>query len=215
MAFNGSGVFNRLYSWATDKSNSVPVTASRMDSEMDGFATGLSNCLTLDGQSLPTAAIPFNGQNITGAGTIGATKFSAVSQPCFSAHKNGTDQTGIASGVATKLTFTTEVFDIGSYYDAANSKWTPPAGAVQVTAFASFTNQLDNTVAQLGIFKNGTVYKKVLISASFATNDGLFISIIDRANGTDYYEIYITAFSSTTITVSGIASSGYFMGLAI
>lgn len=214
MAFNGSGLFNRIYNFVTDKTNSVPVTASRMDGELDGMATGLSNCITRDGQSLPSAAIPWNGQDLTGAGTISAVKFSATSQPCFSAHKNGTDQTGIASGVNTKLTFTTEVFDIGSFYDAANSKWTPPAGMVQITAATSVSNQTVNTVGQIIIFKNGVAYKKAVISTG-ATNDGVFVSIIDRANGTDFYEIYLNAFSSTTITSTGFATTTYFMGFVL
>ena len=41
MAFNGSGTFVRAHNWVTDKTNVVPVTASRMDTECDGFATGL------------------------------------------------------------------------------------------------------------------------------------------------------------------------------
>lgn len=55
MAFNGSGLFVRLYNWVTDKANSIPITASRMDGEMDGFAAGLSNCVTRDGQGQPAA----------------------------------------------------------------------------------------------------------------------------------------------------------------
>jgi hypothetical protein len=65
MAFNGSGVFVRLFNWATDKTNSVAVTASRMDSEMDGMATGLSTCITKDGQQTTTARIPFFDRGIS------------------------------------------------------------------------------------------------------------------------------------------------------
>lgn len=59
MAFNGSGVFNRIHNWVTDKGNSVPITASRFDTELDGMATGLSTCITKDGQTTTTAIIPF------------------------------------------------------------------------------------------------------------------------------------------------------------
>lgn len=84
MAFNGSGVFNRIHNWVTDKGNSVPITASRMDTEMDGFATGLSNCLTKDGQTTATQSIPF---------ALGAT-FGATIAP--------TASDGAALGSATK-----------------------------------------------------------------------------------------------------------------
>ena len=68
MAFNGSGVFNRLYNWVTDRNDGVPITASRMDGELDGMATGLSTCLTKDGQTTPTANIPLGGFKITNLG---------------------------------------------------------------------------------------------------------------------------------------------------
>ena len=68
MAFNGTGTFLRIYNWVTDKTNSVPITASRMDTEMDGMATGLSNCITKDGQTIITGNIPMNSFKFTGLG---------------------------------------------------------------------------------------------------------------------------------------------------
>lgn len=68
MAFNGSGLFVRLYNWVADRNANIKIRADRMDAEMDGMATGLSTCITRDGQSTITAAIPFNGQRITGLG---------------------------------------------------------------------------------------------------------------------------------------------------
>jgi hypothetical protein len=68
MAFNGTGTFSRLYNWLTDKTNSIPITASRMDDEFNGIATGLSSCITKDGQTTITANIPFNSRKITGLG---------------------------------------------------------------------------------------------------------------------------------------------------
>lgn len=72
MAFNGSGTFARLYSWASDKAAAVKIRADRMDEEMDGFATGLSNAICRDGQSTVTANIPFNNKRITGLGDASA-----------------------------------------------------------------------------------------------------------------------------------------------
>jgi len=68
MAFNGTGTFLRIYNWVTDKVNAIPITASRVDGELDGMATGLSNCITKDGQTTITANIPFNSNKITGLG---------------------------------------------------------------------------------------------------------------------------------------------------
>lgn len=68
MAYNGSGVFNRLYRWANDAAANIKISSSRMDAEMDGMAIGLSTALTRDGQSTPTANLPMGGFKHTGAG---------------------------------------------------------------------------------------------------------------------------------------------------
>ena len=66
MPFNGSGTFTRIYNWVTDKNQNINITASRMDGEDDNFASGLSNCITKDGQTVLTQNIPFNSKKITG-----------------------------------------------------------------------------------------------------------------------------------------------------
>jgi hypothetical protein len=66
MAYNGTGTFNRAYNWVTDAGNGINIEAVRMDGEDDGFATGLSNAITKDGQTTITANIPFNSKKITG-----------------------------------------------------------------------------------------------------------------------------------------------------
>lgn len=76
MAFNGSGVFVRLYNWVNDLANGININATRMDAETDGIATGLSNCITRDGQGVPSAAINWNGQNLTNVGAFACTTFT-------------------------------------------------------------------------------------------------------------------------------------------
>jgi hypothetical protein len=78
MAFNGTGTFVRLYNWVTDKTNSVPITASRTDSEMDGFATGLSNCITKDGQTVLTYNIPMASHKLTEL-SVGSARTDSIS----------------------------------------------------------------------------------------------------------------------------------------
>ena len=57
MGWNGSGVFQRLYNWVTDRDAGNPIDATKMDAEMDGMATGITNCLAKDGQNSATANI--------------------------------------------------------------------------------------------------------------------------------------------------------------
>ena len=67
--WNGSGGFNRVYSWVADKAAAIDITASRMDTDTDNItANGFGNTLTRDGQGSATANLPMNGFRHTGAG---------------------------------------------------------------------------------------------------------------------------------------------------
>lgn len=71
MAFNGTGTFSRIYSWASDKANGIKILASRMDTELDGVATALSSVIVKDGQTTTTARIPFAaGVSLSGTSTL-------------------------------------------------------------------------------------------------------------------------------------------------
>lgn len=65
MPFNGSGVFNRNFSWTIDAANTIPITATRVDSDTNDIASGLSNCVTRDGQSPAQANLPMGGFKLT------------------------------------------------------------------------------------------------------------------------------------------------------
>ncbi len=67
-----SGVFTRLYNWVSDRNAGTRIMAARVDAEMDGFATGLSNCILKDGTQTVTANIPMSGFKITGLGNASA-----------------------------------------------------------------------------------------------------------------------------------------------
>jgi hypothetical protein len=64
--FNGSGGFTRVMNWAADAAAGTKILATRHDQEDDNLASGLSNTICKDGQSSPTADIPFNAKKITG-----------------------------------------------------------------------------------------------------------------------------------------------------
>lgn len=67
--YNGSGTYVRFYNWTQDAANAVPITASRFDTECNGYATALGICITRDGQGVPTANIPWGSFKITNLGT--------------------------------------------------------------------------------------------------------------------------------------------------
>lgn len=68
MGYNGSGTFVRVTNWQGDASAGIKIKADRHDLQDDEFATGLSQVITKDGQSQPTADIPLNGHKLVSVG---------------------------------------------------------------------------------------------------------------------------------------------------
>lgn len=82
MGWNGSGSFQRLFSWAADKAAAINITASRMDGDTnDIVSTGLGNCITRDGQGTPTANLPMSGFRHTNVSSgVVRTDYAAAGQ---------------------------------------------------------------------------------------------------------------------------------------
>jgi hypothetical protein len=127
MGFDGNGNFLRVHNWQSDAEAGIKIRADRHDAEDDNIAEGLSNTLTRDGQSPPTANIPMNGFKIVtlgppASGTDAATKAYVDSIKKFTSDievtdevifKDGTTTRGyikgtIGSGVAASMIFETD-----------------------------------------------------------------------------------------------------------
>ncbi len=98
MPFNGSGTFSRLYSWVVDAANSVNISSTRTDAELNGFAAGLTNCITRDGQSPPSADIPWGAKRLT--------NLAAASAGTDALNRDTADARYLASGSALPHTIT-------------------------------------------------------------------------------------------------------------
>lgn len=123
-------------------------------------------------------------------------------------------QTGITSGAATKITFPDEVEDVGSAYNTGNSRWTPSAGHVFLFASLACSNNISGASVQ--IRKNGTTI------AACGRFDPIFgavqtqTSVLDEANGSDYYEVYVEAYTTSgTATVDDSDTQTHFCGFHI
>ncbi len=185
-------------------------------------ATGSQGSQGTQGDAGPTGPTGITGPTgSTGAtgvtGPTGATGPTGpdIVRPAFLATKGGTDQTGLASGVFTQMTFGTEVYDQGNYF--ASNAWTPPAGIVRLTA--SFIAQddggaipADSSVA-IAIYKNGSVLRQAneMSQATLAFAD---LSVDDEADGNDTYDA--RAFVVTdggTYLVAGNVAYTWFSGV--
>jgi hypothetical protein len=149
--------------------------------------------------------------NAPGAITIASTGGGTAGTPAdaFVATLSA-DQTGIAQNVWTKVNFNTAAFNQnGKFFTSgANAgRWIPGAGPVQIEA------QLYPTAGGVNpgvsIYKNGVLFKYSIVS----TTAPVAITVVDNANGTDYYECWVNlnvaggVTSATTLT--------FFQGFAI
>lgn len=101
--FNGSGTYVRSFDWTDDAANGIPITASRCDTEDDGFATGLSTAITKDGQTTVTANLPMATFRHTGVGNGAArTDYLALGQ----AQDSSVVHAGTVGGTADAITLT-------------------------------------------------------------------------------------------------------------
>jgi hypothetical protein len=176
-----------------------------------------AGALTASGLTIGTDKIA--GRDTAGTGAIeeiglgtglGISSASLVlNGPAFSVNKNGTNQTGVADDTATKVTWSTEVFDTNSNFDVAtNHRFTPTvAGYYLITgAVAQSGSGLANESTI--IRKNGTDYLESI------GNNGAAISAVISMNGsTDYVELFAYAtVSSGTITYLGATDRTQFSG---
>jgi hypothetical protein len=158
MAFNGSGLFVRLYNWVVDAANGVDILPDRMDAEMDGFATGLSNCITRDGQGVPGQPIPWGNQDLTGVGNL-----TAATMTISGTAQLGTTSTvadGYAAGqkigyraipsIVKAAAYVLALTDVGASIDT-NSGVTVPANATVAFAIGDTINVYNSSAGNLTI----------------------------------------------------------------
>jgi hypothetical protein len=177
LAFNGSGVFVRVHDWTTDLAGAVPVTASRMDAEDDGMATGLSTTICRDGQSTTTARIPFAAGTSAAAGTTASVAYSQTNDNNTGLYFPGTDQWGlVAGGTATLSSTATALTATGTL--ALSGDFAINTNKFTVTA-ASGNTLVAGTLAVTGA---STLTGAVGVTGDFAVNTNKFTVAASSGN---------------------------------
>lgn len=140
-------------------------------------------------------------------------KGGASSVASFSVHNNGVAQS-IPNNAFTQLTFSTEVFDVGSKF--ATNAWTPPAGKpVLITGAVTLTGAAGALIA-VAAYKNGAEYKRgVMHLPQTAGPVTCTVSVIDIPNGTDVYTLWAYQNTGVAQNTSGGANLTYFQGTTL
>ena len=133
----------------------------------------------------------------------------------FSVTKGGTDQTGVATGTLTKVTWPTEEFDVGGVF--ASDKFTCDlAGKYHFYFALKLTGNVlyDNAVH---LYKNGSTirYANYFIAYDSGANTGVPTMQMEAAldlSVDDYIEVYVHQESGGDQTVDGATTATWFTG---
>lgn len=193
--------------WATPAGGG---NVSNSGTPTSGQLAQWTSSTVVQGTNVASLLTPGSGISITG--TTNAT-VALASQPAFSVNLNGTNQTGIPGATYTLVTFNNAVYNVGSNFNTSTNRWTPPAGTVFLSANLQTSGTITaGTIYSIAIYKNGSAL--FYSSSGSAVNQGSGpIALSDRANGTDYYQVYVfQTTSSGNVTVSGTNTTSYFQG---
>lgn len=125
MPFDGSGNFVRTFppgGWVGDSAAGIKIKSDRHDAHDDDIAGGLTNTITKDGQSQPTANIPFNGKQIVNLGNPTAADHAATKQYVDSITGWSTSKTIAGAGSNGRLIFS-GTGAVGLQFTAADLSW--------------------------------------------------------------------------------------------
>ena len=167
--------------------------------------------LLSDGSAASLTQIP--AANIVGVCTSGLTKtggFGGTNTPAFSVYRSGTQ--AIANNTATKVQYNTESFDTDNTFDSStNYRYTPAfsgksflVGSIRLYGTDDFNNYT------LEIHKNGTAILRQ--QNSHWHYESAQVSGIVTHDTDDYFEVYVTQQSGSSLDVMSGSEITYFMG---
>jgi hypothetical protein len=233
VAYNGSGVFNRVMDWTTDLANAIPVTAARMDQEDDGFAVGLSNSICRDGQSTTTARIPFAAGLSSIAGSTASVSYAQTNDLNTGLYFPGSDQWGLVAGGTATLTSTATALtatgtlalsgdfavNTDKFTVASASGNTLVAGTLSVTGASALTGNLaintdkftvtaasGNTLVAGTLAVTGAATLSSTLAAGNTTITGTLAASGNVAINTDKFTV--AAASGNTLVAGTLAVTG-------
>lgn len=191
--YNGAGVYVRPYNWVNDAAASIPITASRMDGDMNAVVSALNNAVTRDGQGYFSANI--NAGNHALNGVINGT----TSVPSISAYSS--TNTGLYFGSGT-----VGITAAGTSAASFNATGATINGNVTISAPSSGNTLTINALAA----QYGVTVSSPTNANPFAWNDGTNNGSIytNGTNGTQLTSIYPLSFTVNSSVRMAINQTG-------
>lgn len=157
MGYNGSGVF-LVNTAGQPVVPTTTITSTAFNLLTADLATGLTNCVTRDGQSPATANIPLGGFKLTGVGApnapgdaliYGTTAANQVlinnGRPGFLAYSSVSQANATGNGAGATPNFGVTVFDRGSNFTGGATFTAPVTGIYRLSA-AVFMSLVTSTM---------------------------------------------------------------------
>jgi len=172
---------NATGGWVGDASLGIGIEAGRHDTQDNDFASGINNCLTLDGQNFPTQNLPMNAKKHTNVANASArNEYAAVGQ----VQDGDFIWLGTTGGTATAQTATATPaitaykagqkfrMKIGSGLGSTGSTATAHTLNVNSVGAKNLVNNEDATNPTLGTWVAGALMEVVYDGTNFViTND--------------------------------------------
>lgn len=209
MPFNGSGIFTLVT--GNPVITGTTISSTTQNNTTSDFATGLSTCLTKDGQTTPTANIPLGGNKLTGLGAAttngDAVRFEQV--PAMAQAQNGQYYTTGGTSTAYTLTPTPAITSLvaGQRFNVVFNATNGAAATLAISGLAATALKVYNSagakvdpsagalVANMisDVIYDGTDYVVLdQLPLNQASIQGAFKNLRSSANGTSA-NIAITA----------------------
>ena len=223
MPFNENGQFIRVHNWTEDKSNNIPITASRMDAEDDGFATGLSQTFLRDGSVALTGDLKAGNNKLTGLKNGTESTDAATIGQLNTVQGNAVLLTGDQTVAGTKTFTSSPVVPTISADDnstkVATTAWVNTTGnnvvhltgAETITGNKTFSNGYKST--------HGLLYNDYIIKGTAPSSNTQYINMYmvgdsrtsGDSNALGLFRTYVTTSNivySTMQAFKNVASSG-------
>ena len=137
----------------------------------------------------------------------------------FRVDKQATNQTGIVSGVETKVTWSGSTSGDDTYFDFTNNRFTPTNGESAEWGLYTtllWTSTADDDELQVTMYLNGAIRARNRVQAKGTQNQNIELTNIVILDGIDdYVEVFTQQTSGSDKVINGSVVSSWFCGWRI